>query len=186
MVKQNVSKSYPKQPLIYHSSHSKGWCTASSSVRSHSFMGLGWKLQSEEIPQKLKFLPKDTLSSSENVSQHNGDISSPFFGNSKASSTKETLQVFLKTHPTGMPLASLSSKFYYFSVLFSVKLCSPAALNSLAQLWVQEWAAGKAGRMCCVSSLACECHRTKEESVTETNTHLKNNISRAELYLVVE
>lgn len=81
-------KSYPKQPLIYHSSHSKGWCTATSSVRSDSFMGLGWRLQSEEIPQKLKFLPKDTLPSSENISQHKGDVSSPFFGNSKASSRK--------------------------------------------------------------------------------------------------
>lgn len=29
-----------------------------------------------------------------------------------------------------MALASLSSKFYYFSILFSVKLCSPAALHS--------------------------------------------------------
>lgn len=101
MVKQNVCKPYPKQPLIYHSRHSKGWCTASSSVRSDSVMGFGWRLQSEVIPQKLKSLPKDTLPSSENVSQHNGDISSPFFSNSKNSNSRNSASIY-KTHSTGV------------------------------------------------------------------------------------
>lgn len=93
---------------------------------------LGTWLESGVIPQKLKFLriPYPVLRTHHNIMMitfpHPLAIQRHLHPRNPCRYPEDTL------HRSKMALASLSSKFYIFSVLFSVKLCSPAALHSPA------------------------------------------------------